>query len=76
MTHPIAAALADVEAWHQSTIRAGAAARLLMAAARQASITEPQLSRILGITIRDLQWLSRRGIGPVRSAEIGELINE
>ena len=76
MTHPIADALADVEAWHQATIRAGAAASLLLEASKQSGISEPQLSRILEISIRDLQWLSRRGIGPVRSAEIGELINE
>ena len=74
--NPIADALADVEQWHQSTIRAGAAMRLLMAAAKQASISEPQLARILEVSIRDLQWLSRRGLGPVRSAEISELINE
>ena len=76
MTHPIADALADVEAWHQATIRAGAAVRLLMAAAKHASIKEPQLSKILEITIPKMQWLSRRGIGPVRSAEISELASK
>ena len=76
MTSTIAAALADVEAWHQSSIKAGAAVRLLMAAARQASITEPQLSRMLEITIPKMLWLSRRGFGPVRSAEISELVNQ
>ena len=76
MTHPIAAALADVEAWHQATIKAGAAVRLLMAAARQASITEPQLSRMLEITVPKLQWLSRRGLGPVKQAKIDGLIIE
>ena len=76
MMNPIADALADVEAWHQATIRAGGATRLLMAAAKQASIKEPQLSKILEISIRDLQWLSRRGLGPVRSAEISELASK
>ena len=76
MTHPIADALADVEQWHQSTIRAGAATRLLMATAKQASIKEPQLARILEVSIRDLQWLSRRGIGPTNQVKISELINE
>ena len=76
MTHPIADALEAVEAWHQSTIRAGAATRLLLDAAQQAGIKEVQLSRILEVTIRDLQWLSRRGLGPVRSAEISELASK
>ena len=76
MTQHIADALADVEQWHQSSIKAGAATRLLLDASKQSNISEPQLSRILGISIRDLQWLSRRGLGPVRSAEISELVSE
>lgn len=76
MTHLIADALADVEAWHQSTIRAGGATRLLMAAAKQSNITEVQLARMLDITIPKLQWLSRRGLGPTRSVKISELIIE
>ena len=76
MTHPIADALADVEQWHQASIKAGAAVRLLMAAARQASISEPQLARILEITIPKMLWLSRRGLGPTNQVKISELINE
>ena len=76
MTHTIADALADVEQWHQATIKAGAAVRLLMAAAKQAAITEPQLARILEITIPKLLWLSRRGLGPTNQVKISELINE
>ena len=76
MTSTIAEALADVEAWHQSTIRAGAAVRLLMGAAKQASITEPQLARILEITIPKMLWLSRRGLGPVKRVKIDDLIEQ
>ena len=59
-----------------SDFRAGAAVRLLMAAAKQSNITEVQLSKILEITVPKLQWLARRGLGPVRSAEISELVNQ
>ena len=76
MMNPIAEALADVEQWHQSSIKAGAAVRLLLPSAKQASISEPQLSKILEITIRDLQWLSRRGLGPTNQAKINELVNQ
>ena len=76
MTHPIADALEAVEAWHQATIKAGAAVRLLMAASKQASIKEPQLSRMLEITIPKMLWLSRRGIGPVNQVKINELVNQ
>ena len=76
MTHPIADALADVEQWHQATIKAGAAVRLLMAAAKQASIKEPQLSRMLEITIPKMLWLSRRGLGPTNQVKINELVNQ
>ena len=76
MTSTIAEALADVEAWHQATIRAGAAARLLMDAAKRSNISEPQLSRILEITVPKLQWLSRRGLGPTRSVGIDELTSK
>ena len=76
MTHPIAAALADVEQWQQATIKAGAAVRLLMAASKQSGIKEVQLCRMLEITIPKMQWLARRGLGPVRSAEISELVNQ
>ena len=76
MTQPIADALADVEQWHQSTIKAGAAVRLLMAAAKQASIKEPQLSRMLEITIPKMLWLSRRGLGPTNQVKINELVNQ
>ena len=76
MMNPIADALEAVEQWHQATIKAGAAVRLLMAAARQASITEPQLSKILEVTIPKLQWLSRRGIGPVNQVKISELTSK
>ena len=76
MTSTIAAALADVEAWHQASIKAGAAARLLMAAAKQSGISEPQLSRILEITIPKMLWLSRRGLGPVKQVKINELVNQ
>jgi len=75
MNHPIADALAEVEQWHQSTIKAGAAVRLLMAAAKQADITEVQLCRILEFTIPKLHWLSRRGIRPVKRVKSSELIN-
>ncbi|WP_341879240.1 hypothetical protein [Synechococcus sp. UW140] len=76
MTQHIAAALADVEAWHQASIKAGAAVRLLMAAAKRSNISEPQLSRMLEITVPKLQWLSRRGIGPVNQVKISELVNQ
>lgn len=76
MTQHIALALADVEQWHQSSIKAGAAVRLLMAASKQSGITEVQLSRMLEITIPKLGWLSRRGLGPVNQVKISELINE
>ena len=76
MTHPIAAALADVEQWQQATIKAGAAVRLLMDAAKRSNISEPQLSRMLEITVPKLQWLSRRGLGPVKKAKTSELIIE
>ena len=76
MMNPIADALADVEQWHQASIKAGAATRLLMAAAKQASISEPQLSKILEITIRDLQWLSRRGLGPTKRVGVDELASK
>ena len=76
MTHPIADALADVEAWQQATIRAGAATRLLLAAAKHAGISEPQLSKILEITIPKMLWLSRRGIGPVNQVKISELASK
>ena len=76
MKQQVADALADVEQWQQATIRAGAATRLLLAAAKQAGISEPQLARMLEISIRDLQWLSRRGIGPTKRAEISELASK
>ena len=76
MTHPIADALADVEQWHQSTIRAGAAMRLLLEAAKHASISEPQLSRMLEITIPKMLWLSRRGLGPTNQVKINELASK
>ena len=76
MTHPIADALADVEQWHQATIKAGGAMRLLLEAARQASISEPQLARILEITIPKMQWLSRRGLGPTKRVKIDDLIEQ
>ena len=76
MTRHIADALEAVEQWHQSTIRAGAAARLLMAAAKRSNISEPQLSRILEITIPKMGWLSRRGLGPTRSVGIDELTSK
>ena len=76
MMNPIAAALADVEQWHQATIKAGAAVRLLMAAATQSNITEVQLARILEITIPKMQWLSRRGLGPVKRVKISELVSK
>jgi len=47
-----------------------------MATARFEGLTEVQLSRILEITIPKMLWLSRRGLGPVRSAEISELVNQ
>ena len=72
----IADALEAVEAWHQASIKAGAAARLLMAAAKRSNISEPQLSRILEITIPKLQWLARRGIGPVKQVKTSELVNQ
>ena len=72
----IADALEAVEAWHQASIKAGAAARLLMAAAKRSNISEPQLSRILEITIPNLQWLARRGIGPVKQVTTSELVNQ
>ena len=76
MMNPIADALADVEAWHQATIRAGGATRLLMAAAKQSNITEVQLSRILEITIPKMLWLSRRGLGPTKRVKIDDLIEQ
>ena len=76
MTQHIAEALADVEAWHQASIKAGAAVRLLMGAAKQAGISEPQLSRILEVTVPKLQWLSRRGLGPIKRVKIDELIEQ
>ena len=76
MTQHIAAALADVEQWHQASIKAGAATRILMAAAKEASITEPQLSRILEITIPKMLWLSRRGLGPTKRVKINELASK
>ena len=76
MTQHIADALADVEAWHQSTIKAGAAVRLLMAASKQSNITEVQLCRMLEITIPKMLWLSRRGIGPVNQVKISELTSK
>ena len=74
--NPIAAALADVEAWHQASIKAGSAVRLLMGAAKQSGISEPQLSRMLEITIPKMLWLSRRGLGPTRSVKISELTSK
>ena len=76
MTHFIAEALEAVEQWHQASIKAGAAVRLLMAAAKQSGISEPQLSRILEITIPKMLWLSRRGLGPVKQVKINELVNQ
>ena len=76
MTHPIADALADVEQWHQSSIKAGAATRLLLEAAKHASISEPQLARILEITIPKMLWLSRRGLGPTKRVKIDDLIEQ
>ena len=74
--NPIADALADVEAWQQASIEAGAAVRLLMGAAKQAGISEPQLSRILEVTIPKMLWLSRRGLGPTRSVGSDELASK
>ena len=76
MTQHVAEALADVEQWHQATIKAGAAVRLLMAASKQSGIKEVQLCRMLEITIRDLQWLSRRGLGPTKRVKIDDLIEQ
>ena len=72
----VAEALEAVEAWHQATIRAGAAARLLLAAAKRSNISEPQLSRILEITIPKMLWLSRRGLGPTQRVKIDDLIEQ
>ena len=76
MMNPIAAALADVEQWHQSSIKAGAATRLLLDAAKLSGITEVQLARMLEITIPKMLWLSRRGIGPVNQVKISELTSK
>ena len=76
MMQHVAEALEAVEAWHQATIRAGAAARLLMAAAKRSNISEPQLSRILEITIPKMLWLSRRGLGPTKRVKISELVSK
>ena len=76
MTQPIADALADVEQWHQATIRAGSAVRLLLEASKQAGIKEVQLSRMLEITIPKMLWLSRRGLGPTNQVKINELVNQ
>lgn len=72
----IADAIADVEQWHQASIKAGAAARLLMAASKQAGISEVHLARMLEVTIPKLQWLTRRGLGPVNQAKINELTSK
>lgn len=76
MNHSIADALADVEQWHQASIKAGAAARLLMAAAKQAGIKEVQLAQMLEITIPKMQWLARRGLGPVNQLQTSVLVSE
>ena len=76
MTHQIADALEAVEAWHQASIKAGAATRLLMDAAKRSGISEPQLSRILEITIPKMLWLSRRGLGPTQRVKIDDLIEQ
>ena len=76
MTQHIADALEAVEAWHQATIKAGAAVRLLMAASKQSGIKEVQLCRMLEITIPKMLWLSRRGIGPVNQVKISELTSK
>ena len=76
MTQHIADALEAVEAWHQATIKAGAAVRLLMAASKQSGIKEVQLCRMLEITIPKMLWLSRRGLGPTNQVKIGELVNQ
>jgi len=68
-------ALEAVEAWHQASIKAGAATRLLMAAAKRADITQAQLGRILEVTPRELHWLSVHKIGPVKRVKSSELIN-
>ena len=65
-----------VEAWHQSSIKAGAAIRLLLDAAQQEGISEPQLSKILEITVPKLQWLARRGLGPTKRVGIDDLIEQ
>ena len=76
MTQHVADALADVEQWHQATIKAGAAVRLLMAASKQSGIKEVQLCRILEVTIPKMLWLSRRGLGPTRSVGSDELASK
>ena len=76
MTQHVAEALEAVEQWHQASIKAGAAARLLMAAAKQSNITEVQLCRMLEVTVPKLQWLSRRGLGPTKRVKISELVNQ
>ena len=76
MTQHIAEALADVEQWHQATIRAGGATRLLLDAAKRSGITEVQLARILEVTIPKLQWLSRRGLGPTKRVRSGDLTSK
>ncbi len=76
MNHPIADAFADIEQWQQSTIKAGEAVRLLLAAAKQADITQAQLSRILEVTPREIDRLSKCGFGPVKRVKSSELIIE
>ena len=75
MNHPIASAFAEIEEWQQSAIKAGAAVRLLIEAAKRAEITQAQLSRILEVTPRELYWLSIHKIGPVKRVKSSELIN-
>ncbi len=75
MNHPIANAFAEIEQWQQSAIKAGAAVRLLIEAAKRADITQAQLSRILELSTREIDRLSKCGFGPVKRVKSSELIN-
>jgi len=75
MNHPIADAFAEIEQWQESAIKAVAAVRLLIEAAKRADITQAQLGRILEVTPRELHWLSIQGFGPIRRVKSSELIN-
>ena len=47
-----------------------------MDAAKRSNISEPQLSRMLEVTVPKLQWLTRRGLGPVKKVKIDELASK